>query len=291
MKFILLFLFLMACSSKKHETPERWEPPANLVEQADLYRSLAKSGFVEPSSCDSLLFSGLAGAAGLQVDLLSARRQDGRWERRPLSQGPCFPTLSKSSISRDMLLGVLWWAWRERRPDVLEDLFQYAVSHDLVLGEHDGSLDGRARVLATPALLSVLARAVEALGGPHHRLADLPLVEFPVPRGFQRHLQALLVGLDREVTGSLSDHNRSLLEAAAEDDPLNPLFPAVLGDKDLAAELLTKGWPAGKLPSGENWCEVWKPQRADDDPSLKPCPEKGTFSGADFLFVYSLLVR
>lgn len=296
---VLLCILAVSCGERRDPPSEvGYSPSPALQAQAELYLRLAKeqqgaSGFVEAEACDSVLFSGLAGAGGLKVDLLDARRPDGRWERRPLSLGSCLEQgLSKSSVSRDMLLGVFWWAWREGRLDVLEDLKQNLVANRGVFGESDGSLDGQSRVLFTPTLAGVLYRLLAALGGERSAVRFVPDLANPVPRGFQRHLHALSLALRQEAGETLSDAARGVLELYKSEDPKNPLFPAVLGEKALAEKLLTEGWPQGRLPTGADWCSIWKLERADNDSSLSPCPEKQkVHSGGDFLFVYSLLKR
>ena len=94
-----------------------------VTDQQDSY------GFLHVDRCDSTLWSGLLGAAGVPVDLTAARDSSGAWYRRPLSYAECYDCGgSKSTVSRDQLLGVLWWAWRSQRADVLLDLLKYAMA-------------------------------------------------------------------------------------------------------------------------------------------------------------------
>lgn len=302
---LALLLVSVACGESEKRKPE---PEATLEDTARIYLEAAKaaqgvSGFVEDSSCDSLLFSGLAGAAGLSVDLLAARRDDQRWERRPRSLGSCLEQgESKSSVSRDMLLGVLWWSWRERKLAVAEELLAAALRDNLVVGEWDGSVEGFNRVVVTPGLLGTMASVVYALGGSDVAARHIPLSSLAVPRGYQRHLHALHLRLRAEASCAevpscrpeeqLTDSAKETLKGYAKEDPNNPLFPAVLGDVSRASFLLTELWPSDRLPTSEDWCEPWRIQRADVDLSLTPCqlPEgPKTHSGADFLFVYSML--
>jgi hypothetical protein len=289
---LVLLLCAIACGSHKEDVPE---PTATVEDTARLYLELGRavqgtSGFIDAESCDSVLFSGLAGAAGMPVDLLAARNDNLRWERRPTSFGSCLSSgESKSTVSRDMLLGVLWWAWRERQLAVAEELLAAALRDDLVVGEWDGSVEGFSRVVVTPGLLGTMAQVVYALGGSDVAVRHVPISTIPVPRGYQRHLHALHLRLRHEAGDEISDSAKETLRTYEKEDPNNPLFPAVLGDAPRVSFLLTKLWPSDRLPTSEDWCESWRIQRADDDLSLNPCQEGKTHSGADFLFVYSLL--
>lgn len=290
MAAMLLLLLVLACG-KADNTPYPLSPA--LEEQVAFYKEHGLEG-LDRSSCDSTLFLGLAGAAGLQVDLLAARQPSGRWARRPLELGDCLASVeSKSSFSRDMIQGVLWWAWRNRRLDVVEDLYKQLARDGGRLGEDDGSLDGFGRTIVTPQLLGTIVAVRHALGGKDGLERWIPVSLSPASKGFERHLHALHIALRLEVTQEKPSQDvKALFKLYANEDPGNPLFLVLAGRKNEAAALLERVWPKGRLPNNTDWCAQWRLERADDSNGLKPClDEPKTHSGADFLFVVSLLEK
>jgi hypothetical protein len=104
-----------------------------LEEKYKIYKSLLKQdqyGFIESDECDSLLFTGLVGCLpSITVNIDSAfDKTTGMWHRRPTST-PCFPNGSKSTISRDMLLGLACYAYHNKRLDISEQVIKYSLSH------------------------------------------------------------------------------------------------------------------------------------------------------------------
>jgi len=121
-----------------------------------------KYGFIYSDDCDSLLFTSLIGCVpGVSLHIDAARSaKSSMWERRPCDK-PCYPAHSKSSISRDMLLGLCWYAYHNKRLDITEHVIKYALNNYLIMGE--GVIS---RTFMTPALLSTFAWASYKMGGP-----------------------------------------------------------------------------------------------------------------------------
>jgi hypothetical protein len=301
-KSIYLAVILTACGQVPIEktwggdTPEEAEFE-KLKEKHSKYLKLFKSeqkeaGFIYTDKCDSLLFSSLLSAVGVPgIDVVAAEAAPGRWWRRPASLPECYSVgESRSTISRDMLLGVLWWAWEKKRLDVLDRLFQFGESRDWVMG--DDSIQGGHTVF-TP-LLPLLARMRHRLGGHEHPARHFPLAsEFDLNKdGFEAHLQVLQIILDAKVKGSYSQQGWNRLEEQARRQPNNPLFQFAIGKHKKTVELLlnNKWWPEDRLPTTGDRKEPWLLER-DFGPDWQPSnlPTK-QHSGGDFLFVVSLLM-
>lgn len=241
-------------------------------------------GFVDSDECDSLLFSSLLGCVpGARVNIDAAF--DGKlWQRRPCEH-PCYPEHSKSTISRDMILGLLWYAFYNKRLDISESIVQRALSHRGVMG-----LGVPSRTVISPALLATAARVSYALGGPSRAwLRWIPLTG-GVREDFEAHLHVLHMLLRNRLEGK--DGFSSKLSAYADLHPNNALF-------QLAANRTTEGirilndvvlFPEHRLPRSMDRHEGWLWQRAYGS-DWKPSDEGRTHSGADYLFAYAIAME
>lgn len=301
MKHLLVLvacLLLCSCGPLLRADTEPLDAAPGPVATAALYRAAAP-GWVDADLCDSLLFTGLVEAVDpTGVDLTAAEDPDepGRWYRRPVSSPECWAAgESRSTISRDGLLGVMWWAWRHGRLDVLERLWTYGASRNWVMGDDDL---GGAHTVLTPAYVGTLARLIGELGGARR----LPAEQLPVSwgqglRGYEAHVQVLHALLRGEAFGHLSEDAVAMLAAHAAREPRNPLFQlaaarwaggsAAALRAALAAPQL---WPPDRLPTAADRCEAWLPQRDTDD-GWAPCASGRTHSGADLRFVVGLARR
>jgi len=276
-----------------------------------------KDGFIESHECDSLLFSGLVGCIpGIEINIKAALDQRGRWHRRPISLAPCHdcsntPTffqrlryvydywknyginkeqmqklfeVGSSSISRDMLIGLAWYAYYKKRLDISESVINYAMSNYFIMGSGTPT-----KTLMTPGLLSTFAWISYRLGGPSRRLIRyIPLLESENVKGFQAHLSVLHILLRNKLTGKTS--NSKLLTKHASNQPNNALFQYAAGNKSTAKDLLNnkKWWPEDRLPRVSDRAEQWLFQR-DFGSDWEPEESSKQHSGADFLFCYWLV--
>lgn len=252
-----------------------------------------KHGFIETDKYDSLLFTGLCTVIpGLRINIRAARLADGSWVRRPSDYPSGFPEHTASTISRDMLLGVLYAAYYQRDRGLVDDLIRYAFYHGFVMGK--GPLS---RTLMSPGLLSTAAWISYRLGGKSRwLLRHLPFVYPKGLTGFQAHL-AVLHGLLRRTLrtpDSTSTKAQEFFVDQVSRQPNNPLFLYAAGFQALAcAALQTENlWPADRLPTRGDRKEPWLLQR-DEGPDWLPCKEDPdvTHSGADYLFVASLILH
>lgn len=180
-------------------------------------------GFVATDHCDSTLFSGMLSAGGMRVNMTAAEKSPGEWLRRPTSYPECWGCgKSRSTISRDMLLGVYWDAWRHGDLPMLERLWRYGVKHGWRMGK--GRWFGADTVMNT-AMISTLAQMIYRLGGENHWIARrLPTFWSVKDEHYKNRLTALHLGLRREVFGPLGWYARDTVLELAELFPDNPLF-------------------------------------------------------------------
>ena len=268
-----------------------------LQHKQTVYLELVKSaqdchGFIQSEDCDSLLFTGLVGCVpGVAVDIDAAFDiTTQQWQRRPV-ECPCWPAHSASTISRDMLTGLAFYAWRNKRLDISEQIIKFALSNWLMMGKATTLKDKLGRCLLTPGLLATWAEVSYRLGGPNRWwLRWIPQVQSKSTVGFQAHLSVLHCLLREELTGKL---NTKIVEHHAHREPNNPLFQIAAKDYLTAARLLldSRLWPDDALPTTLNRRDAWLPQR-DYGPDWKPYTvgEVKQHSGGDFLFLYDLLI-
>lgn len=301
---LLTFLLILAaygCSSLPGYKPSKTtSPTAELQDRWNRYYELAKASphtgegdWVEDDNCDALLFNSLLQVgSGLPIDieLAQSSRTEGRWYRNPSHTG------CSSDISRDMLIGLLVWAYHNERLDILEGLWDYGSSNAWKMGRE---LSGRTdtRTILTPNLIGLLARAIYNLGGEKH-LARHTAPSYKVVPGYKSHLIMLQILLDGRIAEGITEEQLEALESIAAESPENALAQALLhkytdGDQTIATKLLLDKWPVDRLPNTErDWCDHWRVQRADGDSGLQPCRdgEYQEHSGGDLLFTAGLIL-
>lgn len=298
MKFLFVMLLLVSCGHKPQESKPS---PSDLQTKAETYLSLAPdaqglAGFLP--GCDSLLFSSLYKIGGAQVDLRAARKADGSWQRHP--DGKCFPGESKSSISRDMLLGLMLATWVFKDKQTADELVAYGQENNWVMGKYDGSVDGQNRVTFTPQFIGLAYRLRWKLGGQYHVLADTPQSYFPV-EGYEAHLQGLRILLLALMDGKVDQIQLNTLKAQSQAQPDNALFaalaakfdPDLAGDQTQAIQVLSdeRIFPAGRLPNTHDRCVDYIFNHEKNDADWQPCDPLKVHSAADYLFAYWVVTR
>lgn len=264
----------------------------------NLYLNLIKqtqdeSGFIMATHCDAVLFSGLVGCVpGVKVDLDKAfDKATGQWHRRPCDK-PCYPAHSASTISRDMLLGILYFAYFQKRLDISEQIIKYALNNFGIMGQAKDLKTLLGRCLISPGLLGTAAWISYKLGGPSRPwLRLLPVSPSKHVVGFQAHLTVLHILLRNKLTNK--NNYKEVLAYHYKRQPNNPLFALGAGDYNAAESILNDSslWPEDRLPTNRDRAEGWIIQR-DYGPNWKPDLDDTNIimhSGGDYLFLKFLL--
>ena len=297
MKLLLITLLLLSCGSRHRATilSSKLDYIAAKSERYLSEMERDRHGFIMTEKCDATLFSGLLGAATGDVDLLAASNSDmTQWWRRP--DKDCSPTLgnSRSTISRDMILGVMWWMWRTKNLEAAEALMDDLKRRVYVLrGEGTPG-----ELWMNPTFMSTLAHIILRLGGPRHE------VELAFPRtyssagGFIAHLNTWHILLHGDIQGHISGSELDLLRRHAMRQPTNPLFQAAFhkytdGDQSVAIKLLQNNheWPSSRLPSTDEHCSEWPIERDVTYKDWGPCTPHKEHTGAEMVVMYHLILR
>ena len=269
----------------------------NLLDKHNIYLELIKSaqdehGFILSDECDSLLFTGLVGSVPkVKVDIDAAfDKVSQRWMRRPI-ECPCYPIGAASTISRDMLIGLAWYTYFNKRLDISEQIIKYALSHWCIMGEAATLKDKFGRCFLSPGLLATYAEISYRLGGPNRWwLRWLPQYESPEVVGFESHLSVLHIILRKKLTNS-SKYDK-LLKMHSERQPNNALFQVAVGNKNAVETILrdSRLFPEDRLPTSKDRVEQYLFQRDEGSDWLPDLvnPEK-VHSGLDFMITYFLL--
>lgn len=294
---ILLISMLMGCGQEQEiEEDTRYRASEKLIEKYNTYLQLVRThqdidGFIDTKYCDATLWSGLVGVSGPSVDLTAALDPDvsGRWYRRPISYPECWGNQeSRSTISKDMLLGVMYWSVSRQRLDILEDIWEYGESRSWVMG--NGRWGGIDTVM-NPLWISTLAEAIYKLGGEDHYVWREVRPFFGEVVDYPAHLQVLIILLRKDL-GLVDDGAADILKAHAKRQPRNALFQYAAGCPEKAEELLLNSawWPEDRLPRASDRKASWLFQR-DFGPQWEPTDSDEEHHGGDFLFLANLLIR
>lgn len=302
MRYLAIFL-LLGCGLFEPEDEKAKEPTAQeclekIQPVRDLYLQLLPSiadgdGWHESSECDALLFNSLLATGGVSLDVSLAKDVSGKWFRRPAKD--CYATgASKSEISRDMYIGLMFWAFLNERLDILEGIYEYGSANGWIMGE--GVLT---RTLLTPGLQATLADAIFALGGPDHEERKYPQAWYCCNTNFAAHLDVLHILLRGYIVGGISSTMVSVLAEQYNRDTNNPLFAFAwakyrTGDYAHALQLLDNDslWPKDRLPTSDNYCDSWPMQRDPNTDDWAPCPEDGkTHTGGGLILLTRLIEK
>ena len=260
------------------------------------------------------------------------RKEDNTWHRRPLNYKSCYngshpdvtdpnmgfkarairalrqiyKTPSKfqeiiekefyykqsSTISRDMLIGLAWYAFANKRLDIVQAVIKRALANRGVMGY--GAI-GAINIM--PGLLGTYMMIEQALGGKKRWYARfLPIGLNGKNRGFTAHLEVLHLLLRNGII-KLSKKEQKVLLGYAEDQPQNPLFQFAAGRVEMAKQLLDNPllWPSNRLPTSHDRREEWLFQRnqRDNHPDWLPKLDEDLriHHGGDFLFMYYLIFK
>lgn len=284
MKLLLIGLLLIGCGNKKNQAVPTGDRLELLLNKKQTYEDEFKfyqdgDGWINSDQCDSALFSGLSAVFAPSVSLLSARDGAGKWYRRPAKD--CYPGHSGSSISRDMLVGIMSGLYFTGDVISLSDIRRYGKANNWVMGS--GSLD---RTFFTPDFQDTLYR----LTGRSYKGPPYPWID-PF-KDHQRHVTALHIILRGEAQGKIDNPMLNLLTGFVNSDPQNALFQYGYhrfsdGDQsDTIAILSNEDLFPSDGPGGDR-CRRWLWERHSS--KWRDCPEVETNTGGDFLFMMFLL--
>ena len=252
-----------------------------------------------------MLWTSLHGIACeyIEINQFESDTEPGRWYRSPSHD--CYTpgsveNRSKSTISRDMYLGLMNFIFSRKRQDLLDRTIEYGEANAWVVGDAVNIIEQVSRATITPQLYNILYDMQELLSlGTSANPPDLPLTE---NTDFRAHLDILRIYLSGKLYGGISDGQLETLRHQAEREPLNALYRAAYhtytdGDQTIALELLLKEFPfpTDRLPNNhQDFCTGYiyqRDHRAGDNDDWKPCADDDyqLHSGTDFIFAASVL--
>jgi hypothetical protein len=290
---VAILLTVLNCASEKPDASDSIDL-TTLKAKYETYLSLSSrhqgdSGFVHARDCDSLLFSGLYSFAGGGVEILAAQEEPGKWHRTPAQD--CYPDRSKSTVSRDMLLGLLFHALKHKDGSIPSDLISYGQSHKWIMGEGQTS-----RTWLNPVFRKTLALMDRKLSGSNHQMLMYPpYIWVGGLKGYQAHLAVLHILLIDLTTGKIDTSAKGRIKEQYERVPGNALFSYAYhryfgGDQAGTLSILMdeRIFPSERLPHAEDRCQPYLWQR---DPDEWGVCEGEEHPGVDFLFVAQLLLN
>ena len=272
-----------------------------LTRKAQVYdvrytQALDTYGFVR--GCDGLLFTSLLVASGRPqpISLAEDQKQPGKWHRSALQD--CLVTgQSKSTISRDMLLGLALALWQTKDGAAITRLLAFSEKSKGILGEATDRETLLSRTSMSPGLLALYSEMNFLITGTTSASRGyFPEVQKPL-FGFEAHLQVLNLILKAALYGGIISQDLNVMKRLAESEVKNALFQAVYhgftdGDGSSVARILldTSLFPETSLPSSRQRCEPYLWQRVAATADWKPCIEKSEEHPAvDFIWVKALI--
>ena len=303
-RLFIILLLLVGCGYFKEPKEPTSTPNLGMLDiKSKLYTKLVlldhsdSHGFIMTDKCDATLFSGLFAAAvpSLKIDIRAAANQDlTQWYRRPNHDcGPEFNN-SRSTISRDMILGVLWYMYKSKDLVAAEALMEQLVNNNYLL-KGEGTVG---ELLMTPALLSTLAKIIEKLGGKTYNPEIDYVAVFSETTGYVAHLTVWHILLRGELFGKISESSFDILSYHRNRNPLNPLFQAAYhkykdGNQTNAVNLLldNKEWPSNRLPTTSEHCSEWPIERDYTPNNWEACSPVKEHTGAELVIIYNLIIK
>jgi hypothetical protein len=280
MKHLLIILTLTGCSYlQKHEAKD--DSAVDLTALKAKYETVYSeveseldpaTGWPSVHDCDGLLWSGIACSVGMPTRIELSEYSPGEIHRRPAPA--CWNDTdgdvgSKSTISKDMLLGYSMCLWQRKDLSAFQRLADYGEKNEWIMGKPNSLVS---RVLMSPNLIGILGRSIYTLsGGKDDRYYRRTGYLFPkVEADYERHLQVQGILLQDEIDSqyNLTAINGEMLDRLLENadkEPNDPLFAAALGkftgDQSKALELLLAETVCPTYARGENpelYCKlIW----------------------------------
>ena len=240
-KLFCIFLFLLACGKK--DIDEKKAEPSDFLERLrERYKWYldeeikktwdVETGWPDAKDCDGLLWAGLAKAAGVSsVKLELAEYEPGKLHRRPKS--PCWANGqdlgSKSTISRDMVLGWLWGSTAHSDWDAIKRFQQRGEDKNWVIGDPWPERPGE--VLMNGNLIGLLGRISCSKWDYCPPYKYIEALHEKSEKDYVRHLTTLFILLDSKVDDmikqvDITENSLEMLKWNHEKDPNDLLFEA-----------------------------------------------------------------
>ncbi len=264
---------------------------------ASLYqKSLDRYSFVD--GCDGLLFTSLLVASGLNhnLSLAESSQQPGRWYRS--ADHNCYPSgKSRSSISRDMLLGLSLALWQTSDGPAVSRVLDFSLKNKGVLGDAIDGQELAGAATMSPSLLSLYSEMDFRLNGINSQNRGYFPELGKTFLGFEANLLALRLILKSSLYGGLLKTDFNLIAGLVKAQPRNALFQVIFhamgdGNGDAVADILLDEtlFPAKTLPDTSLRCEPYLWQRDQFSSDWRACPAQSeTFPAVDFFWAYALL--
>jgi len=306
LKIILLLVLTSGCSyfdrSNEPNDSNNIDFEA-LQKKFDAYLELSQvtkdeNGWIT-DKCDALLHTALYAVAGgtEHKNLLKGRNSSGQWFRR-VSMDCLSGGGSKSTISRDMLLGLAVSIAVAKDLDTISELLDYARAHDFRMGDNDGSIDGVNRVYLTPTLYSLLLGVEDYIEDKRPEVMefitheDNQKTELLREYGFGDHLDVLSIFLKGYINAGITNAEKERLGILVGLDPNNALIHAVKskyqdGNQVAAYNILMREdlFPSDRLPDSSDHCTDYLWMHGEDEiDDWSPCNDRNDIHpGHDFL--------
>ena len=253
-------------------------------------------GFIATKHCDATLFTGLVSQfTKTKVDMTQARDETGRWLRRPRDLEQCYPGHSGSSVSRDMMIGVLSWLRFVNKPKITKKTYKDIKSSSYVMGYGAAS-----RLVLMPALEATLAEILYRQGETNHWFARRQIMSWNTKtKGYQTHLQIQHILLRGSLMGGITDSMLDVLAWAHKTQPQNPLYELAYkmysnGDVTNVVNTLLEDtlWPTSRLPTRGDRRAEWVVQRDQGHDWVPADDHKDReYNGGDFLQMAYLILK
>lgn len=253
---IVFFVAILLAACGKKEDPKAL--PLGLAEELkDAYAKKSneaketfdkETGWPSSQDCDGTLWSGLAASSlGSFVKLGQTEYETGRIGRRPKTQPSCYPNESKSTTSRDMVLGFLFGTFRSKDHQMFSRFHEKSRSTNWVIGEPWPERPGE--VLLNGNLIGLIGRMACKFDQGCPSYSKIPAINSKSETDYVQHLTALFILLNGEVdegmivTTAIPKADKELLKWQSDMHPSDALFNAAYhlyedGKFDDAAKLL-----------------------------------------------------
>lgn len=252
MRNVLITVFFFAACSSKIAEQKVAEPSTKIEALKEAYdgrlKAIAK-GWPNPNDCDGLLWAGLAKAAGIELDLDLAEYSPGELHRRP--RPPCWENGedkgSKSTISRDMVLGWLWAKWRDKDAAAIKRFQDRAESKNFVIGQPYPERIGE--TLLTGNLIGLLGRISCEMFKNCPIYRKIEPVHSKSSTDYVQHLTVLFIVLNGEVWGK---------KEVSYDSAVSLAYPAETTQADIKeSEKKVLEWHYEQNKKDALFCTAW----------------------------------